>query len=153
MMTFVQNNPWLVVAVLVAILFAFLALVQTLRLARPSRRQRRRMVRAQAGEAEAARLLEAAGYEVESAQVTMPWPVRGDDELLEIALRCDYLVTKNQLRFVAEVKTGQSAPSLQSAGTRRQLLEYLLAYDVDGVLLVDMEAQRIIEVTFPALDL
>ena len=36
--------------------------------------------------------------------------------------------------------------------TRRQLLEYALAYDVDGVLLVDMTAGRLHQVEFPTLD-
>jgi hypothetical protein len=37
---------------------------------------------------------------------------------------------------------------LSSAATRRQLLEYRLAFDVDGVLLVDVETGEVSEVEF-----
>jgi hypothetical protein len=34
---------------------------------------------------------------------------------------------------------------------RRQLLEYFFAFDVTGVLLVDMQAEKISEVAFPPI--
>ena len=64
-------------------------------------------------------------------------------------LRADYLVGHGALVFVAEVKTGLKAPRVETPGTRRQLLEYRIAFDVDGVLLVDVDAGRIQAVTFP----
>jgi hypothetical protein len=57
-------------------------------------------------------------------------------------------VTRGGRRFVAEVKTGAQAPSLATAATRRQLLEYRQVFAVDGVLLVDVEAGRVAEVLF-----
>ena len=66
-----------------------------------------------------------------------------------IALRADLLVERGGRRYVAEVKTGEAAPSLATAATRRQLLEYLIAYRVDGVLLVDAERGSVHEVEFP----
>jgi hypothetical protein len=72
-----------------------------------------------------------------------------DGEPQAIELRADLLVSRAGRRFVAEVKTGASAPRLQTPATRRQLLEYSVAYDADGVLLVDIDAQRIHEVRFP----
>ena len=55
-------------------------------------------------------------------------------------------------RLVAEVKTGEAAPSLATAATRRQLLEYHVAFAVDGVLLVCPERGAIhrIEFSLPA---
>ena len=44
---------------------------------------------------------------------------------------------------MAEVKTGTYAPRLETAATRRQLLEYGVAFDVDGVLLVDADVGEI----------
>ena len=38
----------------------------------------------------------------------------------------------DQLACVAEVKTGRLAPRIDTPATRRQLLEYRLAFDVDG---------------------
>ncbi len=52
---------------------------------------------------------------------------------------------------MAEVKTGAAAPQLSTAATRRQLLEYRVAFDVDGVLLVDAEAGRVQRVVFPGV--
>jgi hypothetical protein len=49
---------------------------------------------------------------------------------------------------VAEVKSGKLAPRIETAATRRQLLEYRVAFDVDGVLLVDEEAGRVSEIVF-----
>ena len=62
------------------------------------------------------------------------------------SLRCDLVVTRAGRRFVAEVKTGALAPRLDHAPTRRQIVEYLLAFDADGVLLVDAERDEVREV-------
>ena len=37
------------------------------------------------------------------------------------------------------------------ASTRRQLLEYAHAYDAEGVLLVDMESERVRRIRFPPM--
>ncbi len=66
-----------------------------------------------------------------------------------VELKADLLVAKGGRQFVAEVKTGTLAPQIRTSATRRQLLEYRLAYDVDGVLLVDMENGSISEIDFP----
>jgi hypothetical protein len=52
---------------------------------------------------------------------------------------------------VAEVKSGVDSTKVTSRSTRRQLLEYLLAFDVEGVLLVDMQRHAIHEVSFPGI--
>jgi hypothetical protein len=60
-------------------------------------------------------------------------------------LRADYLVAREGRRYVA-VKTGRLAPRLSHAPTRRQLLEYGAAFDVQGVLLVDADAESVTHV-------
>lgn len=110
-----------------------------------------RSVRAVAGEREAAAILRARGYAILGAQVAVEYPVRIDGVTISMGLRADYLVTKNGARFIAEVKTGSLAPRIDTAATRRQLLEYEVAFDVDGVLLVDADTQRVHTVAFPAL--
>jgi hypothetical protein len=109
----------------------------------------RARARGRAGEHAAIGLMERSGYTVEALQPARRWTIRCDGEAHDIELRADLLVARGGRRFVAEVKTGEGAPRLQTPGTRRQLLEYSVAYDADGVLLVDVEAQRIHEVTFP----
>ena len=50
---------------------------------------------------------------------------------------------------MAEVKTGAVATKIETAATRRQMLEYAVAFGTDGVLLVDMQAREIRDVVFP----
>jgi hypothetical protein len=119
-------------------------------LGRGSRVQRRRMRRARRAEDKAEALLERAGYEIEARQVVGTWPLRIDGKLVETTLRADLLVRKRRRRYVAEVKSGPVASRPTDPSTRRQLLEYRLAFDVDGVLLVDMHRRRILTVEFPA---
>jgi hypothetical protein len=126
--------------------------VQTLRLwlrdARPRWALRARAERGAEGEIRAEPLLKKLGYRVESRQTTGGWTVRVDGEPRDISVRADYLVRRGGRRLVADVKTGELAPRIESAATRRQLLEYRLAFDVDGVLLVDMESGEAQEIEF-----
>ncbi len=137
-----------------AALAAFVALVQTVRIVGGRWLRRRtlrvRFERAAQGEHRAEPLLRAAGYEILGRQVQGSWTLHADGEPIAVALRADLLVSKGGRRYVAEVKTGRLAPRLDHAPTRRQLLEYRVAFDVDGVLLVDAEANRIIEVDLDA---
>jgi hypothetical protein len=134
----------------VAAFAALVALVQTARIVGQRWLRRRalrvRFARATLGEHRAEPLLRRAGYEIVERQVQGAWTLRADGEPLAVALRADLLVAKAGRRFIAEVKTGKVAPRLDHAPTRRQLLEYRVAFDVDGVLLVDAESNRIIEV-------
>lgn len=114
-----------------------------------SRRAIVRSRRARAGEDAALTLLADAGYDVIDEQACLTWTVHVDGAPVAIELRCDAIVTRDGRRLVAEVKTGERAPSLATAATRRQLLEYVVAYRADGVLLVDPEAGAIHEVDFP----
>ncbi len=94
-------------------------------------------------------MLEELGYTVQGRQIETRYTLLVDGEPTEIPLRADYLVSRNGRQFVAEVKSGSVAPRLDTAATRRQLLEYLVAFQVDGVLLVDGEQRQVHEVTFP----
>lgn len=113
------------------------------------RRMRRQQHRALRAECDAARLLEALDYRVLQEQATTTYCIEVDGEPVPVEVRADYLVTREGCTYVAEVKSGEQAPSIQHANTRRQLLEYALAYAVDGTLLVDMEASAVHAVTFP----
>jgi len=105
-----------------------------------------RAARAVAGERDAPELLASAGYEVLARQVEGSWTVRANGEPKTFGLRADYLVSRGGRRLIAEVKTGRVAPSLAHGATRRQLLEYGAAFDVDGVLLVDADRGTITHV-------
>lgn len=128
------------------------ALVHAVKRGLKGRRMALRMQRAVRGEARAPAWLEEHGYTVVGAQVVVDHPVRVDDRVVTVALRADYLAEKDGARFVVEVKTGALAPRIETSATRRQMLEYRIAFDVDGVVLVDAETGNVHEVTFPALD-
>ena len=81
-------------------------------------------------------------------QARVQWAPLVDGAPHAIELRCDYLVEARGEVLVAEVKTGELAPSLDVAATRRQLLEYAVAFAADGVLLVCPERGTIHRVEF-----
>jgi hypothetical protein len=116
------------------------------------RRMAIRMDRAVRGEERAGAWLEDLGYAILGAQVVAEHPVQVDDRTVTITLRADYLVERDGARYVVEVKTGALAPRIETSATRRQMLEYRIAFDVDGVLLVDAETGKVHEVRFPSLD-
>jgi hypothetical protein len=139
--------------ILVALLSMLVALwvAQWLHDWRGSWRARRRAERAGAGEDLAAHLLVQAGYTVVERQARVLWGPLLDGEPQLMELRADYLVESDGQLLVAEVKTGELAPSLETAATRRQLLEYHVAFAVDGVLLVSPEAGTVQRVAFPTV--
>ena len=144
--------PELLVGALVLALL--LAVVQSARLALTRWLPRRRIQLARAsgvdGELRAEPLLRRLGYTIVARQASTTYDVAFDGERCAIALRADFLVEREGCRFVAEVKTGRLAPRLETPATRRQLLEYRVAFDVDGVLLVDVDAGRVHSLEFPS---
>ena len=82
-------------------------------------------------------------------QARITWTPLVDGEPFATELRADYLVEADGELLVAEVKKGEEAPSLATAATRRQLLEYRVAFEADGVLLVCPEVDAIHRVEFP----
>ena len=116
---------------------------------RVGRNNRRRLRVAQRGERAAERLLKRAGYTIVARQVTGRWSLEVDGKPIPVHARADLIVRRGRQTWVADVKTGASAPNPALPATRRQLLEYLFAFDVDGALIVDMSARRIREVSFP----
>lgn len=120
-------------------------------LRRGSRRSRRRTQRAQRGEQAAERLLTRAGYRIEDRQVSVrsSFVVNGED--VAFLVRIDLLVRRKGRAYVAEVKTGSSAPDPAHPPTRRQLREYAALFPDHGILLVDVEAQQIHRIDFPVL--
>ena len=110
--------------------------------------RRARFARGAEGEREAVGLLEARGFTIEAAQVAAAYEIAVDGDAVIASVRADYIVRHGSRRYVAEVKTGRMAPSLATATTRRQLLEYQHAFGVTGVLLVDADARTIQQVDF-----
>lgn len=118
-----------------------------------ARRYRRRRIakRAQSAERAALGLLRSHGYTVIDTQVRRLWAVQHGERSFDVHLRADVLVRRGQRRLVAEVKSTPLVADLKHGPTRRQLLEYAIAYGADGVLLVDMHSEQIEEISFPGL--
>jgi hypothetical protein len=116
-----------------------------------SRHAVQRAARAQGGELDAEAQLATAGYAILQRQAHAIWAPRVDGVAEPFELRADFLVQDIESNdiFVAEVKTGDLAPELSTAATRRQLLEYQCAFGVTAVLLVWPERNQILRVEFP----
>lgn len=140
-------------AIGVIVTLGAIALVSTGRLYwdRTSRRWRlaRLRKRARRGERDAEALLGRLGYRIVDRQAGATLVYEVDGEPREASVRADLLVTRRGRRYVAEVKTGREAPRPTNVATRRQLLEYAHAFDVDGLLLVDAERGEVHEVLVP----
>ncbi len=94
-------------------------------------------------------VLSAHGYRVIEHQPTARWVLRVDGRPVEVTSRADRLVRRRGRTWVAEIKSGPRVSDPALPATRRQLIEYALAFGVDGVLLVDMERGRVVEVDVP----
>jgi hypothetical protein len=114
-------------------------------------RRRRIAKRALGAERLALELLRAEGFEVLETQVRQPWTVEHGERRFDVQLRADAVVQRNGRRYVAEIKSTSLVADLKHGPTRRQLLEYAIAYGTDGVLLIDMHGEHVEEVTFPGL--
>lgn len=119
----------------------------------PSRRARRRVARAIQGERAAERFVQEQGFRILAIQPEYTWQLSVDGQPARVVLRPDLVLERDGRRYVADVKTGNSAPDPLTSSTRRQLLEYLIACKVDGVLVVDVEARRIRSLVFPTRSL
>ncbi len=116
----------------------------TRRIARTRRLGRR-------AEKQALRLLRASGYRIVDSQPTATVRVEVNGRARSFQVRGDLLVRRRKKLYLAEIKGGAEVSSVAHRATRRQLLEYACAFEVDGVLLVDMHRREVRAVTFPQL--
>ncbi|MTI79959.1 MAG: hypothetical protein FH758_03580 [Firmicutes bacterium] len=96
----------------------------------------------------AEKLLQRQGYTIIAAQKRVPIHTIFDGKSYKNHVIADFIVKKDGFRYVVEVKTGKQVEKPTAAGIRRQLLEYYLIYRTDGVLLLDMENQKIHTIEF-----
>jgi len=109
---------------------------------------KKRMKKARKGELKAIELLQHNGYEVLDTQRQMQYNMIVDNKKYLISVKADMIVKKGKKMYIAEVKTGEKAPSANLSATRRQLLEYYMVYKPDGIILVDMEKQLLKKVEY-----
>ena len=99
-------------------------------------------------EREAEKVLKKLGYTLLQRQPPGSYWAVVDGEPMAVKVSGDLLVELKGKTYMAEVKTGKAA-KLDNAETRRQMLEYQLAFPVDGILLVDMDDKKVRTIRFP----
>ena len=99
------------------------------------------------GEKEARNLLIKNGYEILEEQLTLKGKLLENKKMRFFFIKPDFLVKKNNIIYIAEVKTGKSA-SIKDRNTRRQLLEYATNLKSNKALLIDINKKNISYVEF-----
>lgn len=112
---------------------------------------KRRLSKARAGEIKAVDLVKRHGFNVVDLQKEESYTLFIDKKPHTISVRADMIVKKGTKTYVAEVKTGNKVTSPTHTQTRRQLLEYFIVYRPYGLLLVDMDKQKIRTVEYSIL--
>ncbi len=112
------------------------------------RRRRRAAAHGRRMETRAPAALARRGFRVIERHPALCVEYRVDGAPRELNLEADLLVARRGRRYVVEVKTG-GATQIERRDTRRQLLEYAVHYDADGVLLYDADADELHTVEFP----
>lgn len=113
-----------------------------------ARASRTRTRRGLAAERAAEKLLKRHGYRVLARQLSGTYTVSVDGAPWDVKLSADFLVEREGRELLVEVKTGDGT-RIGHADTRRQMLEYQLAFGVPGILLVDADRGTVREVCFP----
>lgn len=113
-----------------------------------SRKIKARLHKASRGEKVARELLIRQGYQILTIQERVPVVTKVNGRLYKNHIKADFIVEKNRRRYVVDVKTGEAALQPTSPDNRRQLLEYFLVYRTDGVILLDMENERLYQMEF-----
>ena len=103
------------------------------------------------GEDVAMELLERAGFEVVTTQAGATIGVEVDGNTETYRVRADAIVRKHGRDFLVEIKGTSTSATVSNRQTRRQLLEYATAFDVDECLLVNAENETIQVIRFPTL--
>lgn len=106
---------------------------------------RRKWQEAKQAEIRAAAILAQHGFRVLRRQPTARILIKVNGKPHYSTIRADFLARRGFFTYIVEVKSGRTAPRLW-ARTRRQLLEYQLAFHPHGMILVDMEKEKVKEV-------
>ncbi len=143
-----DNLEGLILIVLViAAIVLFLWLGWKLRLAWKNFLFSLRKRRGRRGESNATELLEKHGYRIVQSQITLQGHLYVDDDRQEFIIRPDYLIERDGVQYLAEVKTGDAA-KVENRGTRRQLLEYAKVANTNTIVLVDATTGTVSKIIF-----
>ncbi len=147
-----SGSAWALILILAFVLIWGCVLGVRMAAWKTSRRAARARKLGEVGERCGLRVLRKAGYRIVERQPSGRSRVVVDGQQHGFRLRADALVKRAGLVYVAEFKGGQQVARLSNRHTRRQLLEYAIAFDVDGILLVDAVEGEISTVEFVCAD-
>lgn len=113
-----------------------------------ARKLKKRFAKSRQAEKEAENFLKKKGYTIVDIQKSKSILIAIGDKIHRYLIRIDYLVRKKGKIYVVEVKSGEKNPYITNRETRRQMLEYYLAYQPNGIILLNMKNKSISEVKF-----
>ncbi|MFO7245855.1 MAG: hypothetical protein FWJ62_00945 [Thermaerobacter sp.] len=117
------------------------------RRARPSARPARRGIEGSRRHQQAAALLEELGYTAWDQVPAVTLTTRVDGRAHTTEIQADLLASQGGRTYVVHLSGGETRRVTTRAG-RRGLLEYVIAYRPDGILLVDLDRRRVRRVEF-----
>ena len=109
---------------------------------------RRRFNKGNIAEKKAVKILIKSGYKIVATQQSLPARMYVDGVEQKYFIRPDVVVKKKGKLFLVEVKYGDVATNPLYKDTRRQLLEYDLFSNTYGLLLVDMNSEKVHNISF-----
>ncbi|MDD3030892.1 MAG: HK97 gp10 family phage protein [Atribacterota bacterium] len=107
-----------------------------------------RSISSKKAEKKAEKWLKKNGFKIIEKQQSRPLIIKTGKTSHRYLIRTDFLVKKGGHKYVVEVKSGRKNSKVTNRETRRQLLEYFLAYQTYGIILFDMERNLFSEVKF-----
>lgn len=113
-----------------------------------SKQAKKRAVISNRAEQKAEKWLKRNGFQIIERQQSRPLIIKAGTTHHRYQIRIDFLVKKSGRTYVVEVKSGSQNRHITNRETRRQLLEYFLAYQPDGIILFDMETKKFSEIKF-----
>jgi len=141
------NNQEILILILTSSLLLICIFVKFYDLVRVKKIQKR-FSKGRKAEKAAEKILTRNGYAIIDVQKSKPLLVTIGDKIHRYVVRIDYLVRKRGKVYVVEVKSGEKIPYITNRETRRQMLEYYLAFQPRGILLLNMKNKSISEVRF-----
>jgi len=109
---------------------------------------KKRSVSSKKAENKAEKWLKRNGFQIIDKQQSRPLIIKSGKAKYRYLIRTDFLVKKGGCKYVVEVKSGRKNSKITDRETRRQLLEYFLAYQTYGIILFDTYNNSFSEVKF-----
>lgn len=144
----INNNLFLIVIFFLAGGLLSLVLYLKIRNYLNYQKAKQRSLSSKRAEKKAERWLKRNGFQIIGRQQSRPLIIKTGKTSHRYLIRTDFLVKKGGRHYVVEVKSGRKNSKITNRETRRQLLEYFLAYQTYGIILFDMDSKRFTEVKF-----